>query len=69
MKVKIIQSTLHLLQWIFGEISLLLGSRNKSQFEPWICWKQGWGAGAGCFWLLGAGAAWNKKSGAGAGKN
>ena len=28
---------------------------------------QGWGAGAGCFWLLGAvaGAAWKKKSGAG----
>ena len=22
--------------------------------------------GAGCFWLLGAGAAWNKKQGAGA---
>ena len=21
---------------------------------------QGWGAGAGCFWLLGAGAAWKK---------
>ena len=44
-------------------------------------WKKnqelGWGAGAGCFWLLGAGAgaragaAWKKKSGAGtgAGKN
>ena len=39
--------------------------------------KQGWGAGAGCFWLLGAGAPWKKtrsrsrlekKSGAGAGK-
>ena len=32
--------------------------------------KQGWGAGAGCFWLLGAGAgaAWKKKQGAGAGK-
>ena len=38
---------------------------------------QGWGAGAGCFWLLGAGAAWKKsrsrsclekKSGAGAAK-
>ena len=31
---------------------------------------QGWGAGvgAGCFWLLGAGAAWRKKSGAGAAK-
>ena len=40
---------------------------------------QGWEAGAGCFWLLGAGAAWNKnqepepeplrkKSGAGAAK-
>ena len=27
--------------------------------------KQGWGAGAGCFWLLGAEAAW-KKPGAGA---
>ena len=38
---------------------------------------QGWGAEAGCFWLLGAGAAWKKnrswsrlekKSGAGAAK-
>ena len=33
------------------------------------CIYQGWGAGvgAGCFWLLGAGAAW-KKSGAGVAK-
>ena len=31
----------------------------------YIC-KQGWGAGAGCFWLLGAGVAEKKKPGAGA---
>ena len=38
--------------------------------DPLNTFTQGWGAGvgAGCFWLLGAGAAWKKKSGAGAAK-
>ena len=30
MKVKITQSTLNLLQWIFGDISLHLGTRKES---------------------------------------
>ena len=42
-----------------------------------VGFRQDWGAGAGCFWLFGAGAAWKKtrsrsslekKSGAGAAK-
>ena len=28
----------------------------KSNWATFISNKQGWGAGAGCFWLLGAGA-------------
>ena len=33
-------------------------AKNRSNINTRI---QGWGAGAECFWLLGAGASWKKK--------
>ena len=43
---------------VCGEKNILANITNSQEPEP---------VGARCFWLLGAGAAWGKKSGAGAG--
>ena len=47
---------------VCGEKNILANLTNSQEPEP---------VGVGCFWLLGAGAAWKKKTGAGAawGKN